>query len=511
MPITVTCACGKQLRVKDEAAGKFVQCPACAQTLAVPSPAALTATLPASLPAHPLTTAAAAAMLSEAAPPQPTRRWGVITAFAGLLVAGIGGGVLAGFAFFRPTGSTSGLFQTVAQRSTSAPETHRLPDTPPLPVAPPLVPPVDEREVQRHRQAAAHRDQGVAAYRNQNYDAAIRAFTQAIRLTPNFAEAHRWRGLCYFRKGDHQTAKADLDQAIGLNATDVLAHRLRGEVQAATGNHLAAVRDFDRALELQPGDAAMLWLRAQAQVGQQNFRDAVEDYTRLIQLDPRSVLAYRGRAHAFYHAGLAFGIYGGAQPGDFDKAIADCHEVLKLRPEERTILELRCRAYYAKRDFAKALADADELLKIQPNSSAAHAVRGQSFFERRDFKQAVASLDVALKLDPQDLPSTRARGLACFALGDFAKALPDLTTVIDAGRSTLQPDADVLLSRGMIYNAALNYQAAIPDLTAAIRARQGFAKAYWERSRAYYGLNDRVRGKADYAQALKLDPQVGKQ
>jgi hypothetical protein len=37
------------------------------------------------------------------------------------------------------------------------------------------------------------------------------------------------------------------------------------------------------------------------------------------------------------------------------------------------------------------------------------------------------------------------------------------------------------------------------------------AMAHWERSRAHYGLNDRVKGKADYAQALKLDPQVGKQ
>jgi hypothetical protein len=38
MPITFTCDCGKQLRVKDELAGKRVKCPACAGGVTVPEP-----------------------------------------------------------------------------------------------------------------------------------------------------------------------------------------------------------------------------------------------------------------------------------------------------------------------------------------------------------------------------------------------------------------------------------------------------------------------------------------
>jgi len=43
-----------------------------------------------------------------------------------------------------------------------------------------------------------------------------------------------------------------------------------------------------------------------------------------------------------------------------------------------------------------------------------------------------------------------------------------------------------------------------------LRARPGFAPAYWERSKSYVALGERVRAQADYNQALKLDAKVGK-
>ncbi len=40
MPIPVTCACGKSMRVKDTFAGKKARCPACNAVLSIPDPAA---------------------------------------------------------------------------------------------------------------------------------------------------------------------------------------------------------------------------------------------------------------------------------------------------------------------------------------------------------------------------------------------------------------------------------------------------------------------------------------
>ena len=39
MAISVACACGKQLKVKDELAGKKIRCPACQAAVVVPAAA----------------------------------------------------------------------------------------------------------------------------------------------------------------------------------------------------------------------------------------------------------------------------------------------------------------------------------------------------------------------------------------------------------------------------------------------------------------------------------------
>ena len=38
MPLTVTCDCGRTLRLKEELAGRKVRCPSCAGALTVPEP-----------------------------------------------------------------------------------------------------------------------------------------------------------------------------------------------------------------------------------------------------------------------------------------------------------------------------------------------------------------------------------------------------------------------------------------------------------------------------------------
>jgi len=65
-------------------------------------------------------------------------------------------------------------------------------------------------------------------------------------------------------------------------------------------------------------------------------------------------------------------------------------------------------------------------------------------------------------------------------------------------------------ARGHIHNLSRNYNAAVADLTAAIRIDHNYAKAYYKRSRAYLALGDKVRSSTDFKRALKLDPNVEK-
>ncbi len=86
MPITVTCTCGKSLKVRDELIGKRVKCPACGNAF----PVTPVANAPAGATVFNPTAAAAAKGKREASVGKVSISWGPIIGSAALLLVGIG-------------------------------------------------------------------------------------------------------------------------------------------------------------------------------------------------------------------------------------------------------------------------------------------------------------------------------------------------------------------------------------------------------------------------------------
>ena len=61
---------------------------------------------------------------------------------------------------------------------------------------------------------------GIANYNSENYDDAIRDFTQVISKKPNDSEVYNMRGLSYYHKGDLDNAIMDFEAALRLRPFD---------------------------------------------------------------------------------------------------------------------------------------------------------------------------------------------------------------------------------------------------------------------------------------------------
>ena len=89
---------------------------------------------------------------------------------------------------------------------------------------------------------------GEAAIDRKEWDKAIAAFTEAIRIDPKADGAHYNRGYAYAEKREYAKAIADFNEAIRLEPNDPMGHSALAWT-LATGSD-AALRDGKRAIEL---------------------------------------------------------------------------------------------------------------------------------------------------------------------------------------------------------------------------------------------------------------------
>jgi tetratricopeptide (TPR) repeat protein len=130
-------------------------------------------------------------------------------------------------------------------------------------------------------QAPAQEDwfqKGLILIRDQQYDAAIKAFSTAIEMIPGDFEALNYRGLARTYLADYDGAIIDYTMALKIKAGYAEAFDNRGFAWVRKGNIEHALDDFSRAIELNPAllDAynSKAWILATS--SQEAFRNSAE-------------------------------------------------------------------------------------------------------------------------------------------------------------------------------------------------------------------------------------------
>ena len=80
---------------------------------------------------------------------------------------------------------------------------------------------------------------------------------------------------------------------------------------------------------------------------------------------------------AYSNRGLAY-----FTMGDYDRAIADCGQAIRLDPGYAWSYKNRGSAYYMKKDYDKAIVDFEAALRIAPNDAAAKTLLENARKER---------------------------------------------------------------------------------------------------------------------------------
>ncbi|WP_430912660.1 tetratricopeptide repeat protein [Methylobacterium sp. sgz302541] len=260
---------------------------------------------------------------------------------------------------------------------------------------------------------------GYAAKERGDLDAALAAYTEAVRLDPNSAKSFNNRGIVLKEKGETDRALADYDSAIRVDPRHAKAFYNRGVLNRDRREPAKALADLDES----------------------------------IRLDPTF-------ANAFAHRS---GLY--RERGDLDRALADADEAVRLDPNGVRGLFARGLVRHAKGDRDGAIADYTATLRLDPKNANAAYDRGLLRKDKGDLDGAVADYTEALRLDPTYAKAFYNRGIARNLKGDRAGAIADYAEVL-----RLDPGfANAYRNRGYLLRDAGDPAGAARDFADALR------------------------------------------
>jgi tetratricopeptide (TPR) repeat protein len=193
---------------------------------------------------------------------------------------------------------------------------------------------------------------GLGSWRSGDDEKAIKNYTEAIRLGPNFADAYYNRGNAYRRRGENDKAISDYTEAIRLDPNFANAYYNRGSAYRKKDDSRNAIIDYTEAIRLDPNYAKAFFNRGNIYLENRDYAKAINDYTEAIHLDSNSASAFFNRGNAYH------------ERGDDQKAIDDYTEAIRLDPNSASAFFNRGITYRSqgKNDMADAdLAKARQL------------------------------------------------------------------------------------------------------------------------------------------------------
>lgn len=153
------------------------------------------------------------------------------------------------------------------------------------------------------------------------YDKAISDYNKAIELDPESSTVYNNRGYLYFTLREYDKAILDLEEAIRLDPNNADAYGNRGCLYDDLGDCDKAIDDYSRSIELNPNNADTYVNRGYVYDQLKKYNEAISDYCRAIELDPDNAVAYNNRGSIYIVLGRT------------DEAISDLNKAIELKAE----------------------------------------------------------------------------------------------------------------------------------------------------------------------------------
>jgi tetratricopeptide (TPR) repeat protein len=249
-------------------------------------------------------------------------------------------------------------------------------------------------------------------------------------------------------------AEEVLNKQIEENPANSSAQNRRAVIRERIGNIDGALSDYSELIERNP-NRVYYNNRATVFIGQNDYDYAVKDLDESLKLGQQYAMAYKNRCHALW--GMRH----------LDEALADIESSIKLDPSYITALIFRGYVLNEMGEYERAFKDVKTVLAVHPNDLDAITLRAEIFFMQKKYTEALAGFSQAVWLDGQNPSSRISRAKTLAKLGRHASARYDHDEAIAAFPKIPGSYSD----RGRYRFERGDYEGAKTDFEAAFKLR----------------------------------------
>jgi tetratricopeptide (TPR) repeat protein len=193
--------------------------------------------------------------------------------------------------------------------------------------------------------------------------------------------------------------------------------------------------------------------------------------------------------------------------GTAEERIQRCTSLIdgNASPQDRAIAySNRGLLWFNQKDYESAIADYNESLKLKPNDQDVIGKRADAYRDKGDHDRAIEDYSLAIRLAPTP-ENYQGR---CYARAAADRDLDLALADCDLALRRKPTDADILESRGFVNLRMERLDDAMADLNAALRHHPGLASSLFVRGIVKLKRGDTSGGNADIAAAKGIQSDI---
>jgi tetratricopeptide (TPR) repeat protein len=243
------------------------------------------------------------------------------------------------------------------------------------------------------------------------YDKAIPAFEEAIRLKPDLSGAWNGLGFTYMQLHQYDKALPAFQEAIRLKPDDVTAWNNLGLIYDLLHQYDKAIPAFQEAIRLKPDLSGAWFGLGGAYDDLHQYEKALPAYQEAIRLKPDDNDAWR-------HLGIAY-----ERSQQHDKAVSALQEAIRLKPGENEVWKALAVAYDNSQQYDKAVSALQEAIRLEPGDNRAWYGLGEVYDDLHQYDKAIPAFLETVRLKPDYATAWYKLGIAYSIQGDRSRVM----------------------------------------------------------------------------------------